>query len=121
MGFKNRIKPFVPRKVLPYARRWWGSIDEYSFDTARSVESAIRQNYGYDGHLLELFLGNKDNVVHKWHHYIPVYDRYFSRYRGQSTKFLEIGVSNGGSLQLWRKYLSEKASSLAPDIDKNCF
>ena len=53
--------------------------------------------------------------------HIPAYEGYFSRYRGQGTKFLEIGVSKGGSLQLWWKYLSEKASSLAPDIDKNCF
>lgn len=40
----------------------------------------------------------------KWSHYFDLYDRYFSKFRYQKPVVLEIGVDNGGSMQLWRNF-----------------
>ena len=90
----------------------------FSFDTAQSVAEDIRAKYGFDGDLLAMFANNKGRLIQKWHHYIPLYDRYFSRFRGQPIRFLEIGVSEGGSLQLWRQYFGPTATIYGIDIKK---
>ena len=97
-------------------------IDQFKFeyDTTSDIKKDIQKKYGYDGDLVDLFADNKGAVVHKWHHYIPVYDRYFSCFRGKKIRFLEIGVSNGGSLQMWRKYFGDNAIIYGIDIDPKC-
>ena len=47
-------------------------------------------------------------------------DRYFARYRGTKVRFLEIGVNNGGSLQMWRRYFGDDAVLCGIDINKDC-
>lgn len=84
------------------------------------VAADIRNKYDYDGDLADIYASTKGQLVHKWHHYIPLYDRYFSRYRGTSVKFLEIGVSRGGSLQMWRRYLGDDAIIFGIDIAEKC-
>ena len=96
------------------------SIGSFSFDTAQGVADGIRAKYGFDGDLLAMFANNKGRLVRKWHHYIPLYDRYFSRFRGQPIRFLEIGVSEGGSLQLWRQYFGPTATIYGIDINPKC-
>ncbi len=56
----------------------------------------------------------------KWHHYLEVYDRFLSRFRDTPVRILEIGVQDGGSLQIWRKYLGRKAVIFGIDIDARC-
>lgn len=58
--------------------------------------------------------------MHKWHHYLPIYERYFSPYRTLKPRFLEVGVSKGGSLSLWRKYFGPDAVIFGIDIDPSC-
>ncbi|MBZ0124160.1 MAG: class I SAM-dependent methyltransferase [Roseovarius sp.] len=84
------------------------------------VAGDIREKYGYDGDLLRIFTGTSGAMVHKWHHYIPVYDRYFSRFRGTGVRFLEIGVSQGGSMRMWREYFGPEATIYGVDIDPGC-
>jgi hypothetical protein len=84
------------------------------------IRDDIREKYGYDGDLLDIFIQNEGAVVHKWHHYIPIYDRYFGPLRNRDIRFLEIGVSKGGSLQMWRKYFGNAATIYGIDIDPDC-
>lgn len=84
------------------------------------VVGDIRERYGYDGDLARIFAENSGPVIHKWHHYIPIYDRYFSKFRETPVRFLEIGVAKGGSLQMWRRYFGENAKIFGVDIDENC-
>ena len=84
------------------------------------VADDIRHKYGFDGELLAIYTQNTGPVVHKWHHYLPLYDRYFSAWRGRPVRFLEIGVSKGGSLQMWRKYFGPQAVIFGIDIDPAC-
>jgi hypothetical protein len=72
------------------------------------------------GELADLFWQNTGTIVHKWHHYIPIYERYFGPFRGNPVRMLEIGVSKGGSLDMWRKYLGPDAIIFGIDIDPNC-
>lgn len=95
-------------------------IDEYRFSIQGDVEKDIHDRYGYDGDLLRVYTEPRDSVVHKWHHYIPIYDRYFSPWRDRPLRFLEIGVSKGGSLAMWRSYFGEQATIFGIDIDSNC-
>ncbi|MEM8979755.1 MAG: class I SAM-dependent methyltransferase [Pseudomonadota bacterium] len=93
-------------------------IKKYKF--SGNVRDDIVEKYGFDGDLLELFVGNEGPIVHKWHHYIPIYERYFAPFRATDFKFLEIGVNKGGSLQMWRKYFGTKATICSIDINPDC-
>lgn len=57
-----------------------------------------------------------DNV-HKWVHYLPIYDSVLSPYRARPIRMLEIGVARGGSLQMWRRYLHPGSVVVGIDID----
>lgn len=94
-------------------------IKKYAY-TGADVATDIRDTYDYDGDLAEIYATNRDYVVHKWHHYIPLYDRYFGRHRGTGVRFLEIGVAKGGSLQMWRRFLGPEAVLYGIDIRKDC-
>lgn len=70
--------------------------------------------------LQELFENHEGRLVHKWNHYFEVYEKLFSHYRGKPVNILEIGISHGGSLQIWRKYFGENANIFAVDINPEC-
>jgi len=80
----------------------------------------VLEKYGFAGDLLDIYSRGGGPLVHKWHHYLPIYDRYFSPYRGRSVRFLEIGVFKGGSMAMWRKYFGEDAIIYGVDVDENC-
>ncbi|MEM7519645.1 MAG: class I SAM-dependent methyltransferase [Pseudomonadota bacterium] len=95
-------------------------MKKFRFPEDGDVAGDIRDRYGFDGDLLDIYAGNEGVKVHKWHHYLPIYDRYFARFRGTPVKFLEIGVNNGGSLQMWRRYLGPQAILCGIDINPDC-
>jgi hypothetical protein len=70
--------------------------------------------------LEKYFRDNNQRLIHKWHHYFHAYDNHFSRFRGKDVVILEIGVSQGGSLQMWREYFGAKAKIYGIDIDPRC-
>lgn len=86
----------------------------------RDIRQDISQRYAFDGDLLNIFLEGTERTVHKWHHYLPIYDRYFGHWRGREVRFLEIGVAKGGSLDMWRKYFGPEAKIFGIDINDDC-
>jgi hypothetical protein len=70
--------------------------------------------------LREIFDNLNGKLIHKWDHYIEVYDLYFQKYRGKEINILEIGVSQGGSLELWKKYFGDKMHLYGVDINPRC-
>ena len=54
--------------------------------------------------------------IGKWTHYFDVYERHLQKFRNTSVILLEIGVKNGGSLSLWRKYFGPSAKIFGADI-----
>lgn len=111
-------------RIMPnILRSWWGAsrnIEGMSFNGSVSIHQDIQRKYQFDGELLDLFSGNEGQPVHKWHHYIPYYDRYFSCFRQSPVRFLEIGVFRGGSLEMWRKYFGEESIIFGIDSDSSC-
>ncbi len=72
------------------------------------------------GRLLDYFEANQGRVIHKWVHYFDIYERHFERFVGDEVNILEIGISHGGSLQMWKHYFGEKANIVGVDIDPRC-
>lgn len=70
--------------------------------------------------LKELFYEHEGKLIHKWEHYFNIYEKYLSKYRGQKVNILEIGISHGGSIQLWKKYFGSGAHIFAIDINPEC-
>lgn len=68
--------------------------------------------------LIDIFNEHDDKIVHKWFHYLEVYERHFEIFVGTSIKMLEIGVENGGSLQLWKKYFGDKCEIIGIDTNE---
>ncbi|APB98199.1 hypothetical protein [Polynucleobacter asymbioticus] len=73
-----------------------------------------------NGFLHKYFLNNSSKRLHKWIHYFDIYERHLSRFRGKSIVMLEIGVNGGGSLDMWRAYLGDKATIIGIDINPDC-
>ena len=96
------------------------NVAMYQFPKDQSVLRDLHEKYAASGDLLNLFALNDGPHVHKWHHYLPLYQQYFAPYRNKPIRFLEIGVSKGGSLRMWRRYFGESAVIYGIDIDPDC-
>ena len=70
--------------------------------------------------LQTLFDCHTGRAILKWDHYFELYERYFSRFRGTDVVILEIGVYQGGSLQLWKSYFGADATIIGIDIHPSC-
>jgi len=70
--------------------------------------------------LRNYFEQNEGRLINKFDHYFDVYDRYFSRFRNKKITIVEIGVYQGGSLQMWRNYFGKEAIIWGIDIDPRC-
>lgn len=66
------------------------------------------------------FAQNTGRLIHKWPHYFEIYDRHFSRFRGTDVHVVEFGVSQGGSLQMWKHYFGSGAKVYGVDNNPNC-
>jgi 23S rRNA U2552 (ribose-2'-O)-methylase RlmE/FtsJ len=58
----------------------------------------------------------------KWEHYLPIYESYLAPRvaDGAPLRLLEIGVQNGGSLEIWADFLPSGSKVTGIDIDPNC-
>jgi hypothetical protein len=70
--------------------------------------------------LERLVATHRGRVINKWRHYYEIYDRHFARFRDRDITLLEIGVADGGSLDLWRRYFGPKAKIVGIDINPDC-
>jgi hypothetical protein len=66
------------------------------------------------------FLTNDAKVIHKWMHYFPIYEKHFLPWRNKTINFLEIGVSKGGSLQMWKRFFGPLATIVGIDVNPKC-
>ena len=66
------------------------------------------------------FRKNNSKLIHKWNHYFDIYERHFNKFRNKELVILEIGVSYGGSLQMWKEYFGGKAKIFGIDINPKC-
>jgi hypothetical protein len=91
-----------------------GSIRAFSYQGPRPQTAEASSD------LADMFWSNTGTIVHKWHHYFPIYERHFGAFRGKPVRMLEVGVYRGGSLALWRRYFGPEAVIFGIDIDPAC-
>jgi cephalosporin hydroxylase len=89
--------------------------------------------------LEQIYYSHTGRRIFKWHHYLAIYDRHLQSFKelaaNQPTmipaattglapngklRILEIGVQNGGSLQMWRRFFGPNAVIFGIDIDPKC-
>ncbi len=66
------------------------------------------------------FLNNTGRLIDKWKHYFPAYENHLTRFVGRPVLFLEIGCGEGGSLQMWKRYLGPHAQIVGLDVEPRC-
>ena len=70
--------------------------------------------------LKNLYKNHSGKVSDKWNIYLDEYEDKFATYRELPIKFFEIGILNGGSLEIFSKYFSNAKLILGCDIDTKC-
>lgn len=70
--------------------------------------------------LIELYDEHNGKSSDKWDIYLHTYHQYLSSSRMSVKNFLEIGVQNGGSLEIWRKYFPAAENIVGCDINPDC-
>lgn len=59
-------------------------------------------------------------VSTKWDSYLEVYEDQFRPFKQQAVDLLEIGVQNGGSLEIWSRYFPRARTLTGCDINPRC-
>src|SRR6056300_316142 len=72
-----------------------------------------------DKKLIDLFYESENRSI-KWKKYFPVYENLFNSYKNKNITFVEIGVLDGGSLEIWKKYFGKDSRIIGIDNNPNC-
>jgi SAM-dependent methyltransferase len=91
------------------------SIQFFSKDIAKQFINPDKMN-----DLSKWFFEEQHRHIMKCSHYFEAYDRHFKKYRNKKVTILEIGVCDGGSLQMWKHYFGPEAKIYGVDIDPRC-
>jgi glycosyltransferase involved in cell wall biosynthesis len=70
--------------------------------------------------LHQLYAEHTGKVSDKWSLYLTECDRLFDDYRDKPVRLLEIGIQNGGSLEIWSKYFGNASALIGCDINPDC-
>lgn len=68
----------------------------------------------------EIFDSQRNFNSDKWEHYFDIYDHLLGRFYESKVNYLEIGVQNGGSLEIAKKLFASDSLIIGMDIDPNC-
>ncbi len=123
----NKYQICGVRTLAPYMAKHipWHVIEpegefKYYLDNASSKSSSYKwfTKYESEGPLRKLYREHKvGKVSSKWSSYFPIYDKWFAPYREQPIKMLEIGVQNGGSLEMWARYFKQAETIVGCDVN----
>ena len=70
--------------------------------------------------LRSIFTEHNGKVSDKWSMYLDEYNRLFDAYRDLPVHLLEIGIQNGGSLEIWSKYFPNAEKIVGCDNNPVC-
>ncbi len=68
----------------------------------------------------EIHRNHKGKGSDKWEIYLSAYDRLFRNLRDKKIKVVEVGVQNGGSLEVLSKYFTNAEKIVGCDINSLC-
>jgi len=70
--------------------------------------------------LLELYRAHDGKVSDKWFSYLSFYGELFKNFRCKPVRILEIGIQNGGSLEIWERFFPNHELIVGVDINPRC-
>jgi hypothetical protein len=70
--------------------------------------------------LREIYSEHTGKASYKWDIYLNEYEKFFYQYRDRPINLLEIGIQNGGSLEVWAKFFPKAHKIIGCDIDSKC-
>ncbi|PVX82289.1 GT2 family glycosyltransferase [Paraburkholderia unamae] len=70
--------------------------------------------------LQQLYDEHHGKLSDKWSIYLTEYDRVLSPYRTRAVSVLEIGIQNGGSLEIWAQAFPDARAVVGCDINPAC-
>ena len=70
--------------------------------------------------LANLYTDRTGKISDKWKIYIDEYEEKFKTYQDKNIYLLEIGIQNGGSLEIYGKYFPNADLILGCDINEKC-
>lgn len=68
----------------------------------------------------QLYQSHRGKVSDKWTLYISEYEALLRPYRDREIAIFEIGVQNGGSLEIYGQYFQQARAIVGCDIDEQC-
>jgi len=68
--------------------------------------------------LKKLLLNHKGKLIDKWSSYADIIDNFIYPLCVKSIILFEIGMFNGGSLELWSEYLLNAQNIVGCDVNK---
>jgi hypothetical protein len=105
--FTDRMSRPADAAAMAYGAKYSGFNWSSPSIAMRSAKLSLRQLFDAvigrkeQNRLTEFFDNRKSGQgIWKWRHYFDVYDRHFSKFRGQEVNIVEIGVFSGGSLEM---------------------
>jgi hypothetical protein len=94
-------------------------VDAPKAEEMKGVAATKAANRG-EKTLQQLYAEHDGKVSDKWSLYLAEYERIFAPYRDRPVRILEIGIENGGSLELWSKYFWNATKIIGCDINRDC-
>ena len=70
--------------------------------------------------LQHLWEEDRGKISDRWSSYIDVYSEVLASLRDSPIRLLEIGIQNGGSLDIWSQYFSNARAIVGCDIEPAC-
>ncbi len=67
-----------------------------------------------------LFSAHTEKVTDKWSSYLVEYERILAPLRDAPISLFEIGIQNGGSLEVWAKYFARAERIIGCDVNPKC-
>lgn len=101
-------------------------VVNFSAETEDQRQLAALQTGRHDGGqtanptLKQILRDHAGKTADTWQAYVDEYESLFLPWRKKPVRLLEIGVQNGGSLEIWAKYFRHAEKIIGCDIDPRC-
>ena len=106
----SQLPSYVQKNIKKYITMGFIKQNVNNLDLNENVNLSLKS----------YFKNNQGKVSDKWSYYLDQYERLFKPLRDKDISLLEIGIQNGGSLEIWSKYFPKAKIFVGCDIDERC-
>ncbi len=117
--FHDLLHAGVDKKDIYFQKIFGRRIFPWNYSAVSINENNDGKFFIFRNELNELGMRYKTDKSDEYHAYLRKYEFFLEPYRVCEMNVLELGVFNGGSLNMWEKYF-EKAYIYGVDINPDC-